>query len=150
MSINDDEFVASFFLQWSMMICSIFIYISYFFGHNNNEMNYHYCTGNKHTLNIQNNLASLRTHGNSSLHQIWIKNLLVQDPLDYLTFSVLALLVVVSILTWIDKHSKKLKNVYRNVCQSKQSNQTGNVGDIANTIGTAKQEIMKYCKSLPI
>ena len=134
MSIIDDEFVASFLLQWGMMICSIFIYISYFFGHNNNEMNYHYCTGNKHTLNIQNTLAYLGTHGNSSLQQIWIRQLLGEDPLDYLTFSLLALLVLVSILTWINKHAKKLKNIYRNVCQSKQSNQTGNVGDI--TLGT--------------
>ena len=139
MSIVDNEFVALFLLQWGMMICSIFIYISYFFGHNNNEMNYHYCTGNKHTLNIQNTLAYLRTHGNSSLQQIWIKKLLGQDPLDYLTFSLLVLLVFVSILTWINKHSEKLKYIYRNVCQSKQSNQAGNVGDIALGTQTSTQ-----------
>ena len=139
MSIIDDEFVALFLLQWGMMICSIFIYISYFFGHNNNEMNYHYCTGNKHSMNIQNTLAYLQTHGNINFRQIWIKNLLGQDPLDYLTFSLLALLVVVSIFTWINKHSKKLEYIFKNIYPKKKSTQTGNVGDIALVTQTSTQ-----------
>ena len=127
--IIDDEFVVRYVFLWSLLSSSIFNIFLYIFGHSNSVLNYHYCTGVNHNLNVQNAIAHLKSHGNITLQHVWIQNQLKSDPLGALTFTLLSLLVVCSVLTWLNKRSKKLKHLFKKVFQFKKGDEMGNLAD---------------------
>ena len=113
MSCIIDAFASLFLLLWSLLGCAVFIFVVYFFGNNNTEMNYHYCTGYNHTENLQNAVKLLESHGIGCSKTICAQNLVTLDPLGYFTCIALSLLVLVSFLTWIDNHKHRLKVIWK-------------------------------------
>ena len=65
------------------------------------------------------------------------------DPLDYLTYSSLFLLVVISVFTWMYKRSIKLKFLFKKVFQTKSKNKIGNLSAIPYASETNFEEQSK-------
>jgi hypothetical protein len=97
--INDD-FAALFLLLANFLLCLVFIFVTYFFGHNNAELNFHYCTGCRHTKNIEDTLTLFRRHGNFTITPLWFQTSVGPDPLDYTTFICLFVLIFITLQTW--------------------------------------------------
>ena len=116
-SINDD-FATLFLVLWSLLGCAIFVFIVYFFGNNNTEMNFHYCTGRNHIKSIQSAFQQLESSGNICPKSFCVKNLSIPGPLDYFTYIALTSLVLVSFLFWIDNHKHKLKVIWKKCISS--------------------------------
>ena len=93
-------------------------------------MTFHYCTGIKHSLNVQNARAQLINHGNFTPQYVWIKDNLKSDPLGSLTYTLLFISIFISVLTWISKRSIKIKKFMKNMCQYKKANTIGHPADI--------------------
>jgi hypothetical protein len=70
--VNDD-FLAMFLLMCNVMLCGLFIFVAYFFGHHNNEINYHCCTGKTYSVNIKTTLDLFKANGNSSMSPVWFQ-----------------------------------------------------------------------------
>ena len=96
----------------NLMLCVVFIFFTYFFGHNNSEMNFHYCTGCSHTKNIEDTLAFLRRHGNMTVSPVWFQTSVGPDPLDYLTFIGLFFLISITLQTWYYNHKPNFKSIW--------------------------------------
>jgi hypothetical protein len=47
--------------------------VAYFFGHHNNEINYHCCTGKTYSENIKTTLDLFKANGNSSMSLVWFQ-----------------------------------------------------------------------------
>lgn len=70
--INDD-FAALWLIMTNIMLCCIFEFVTYFFGHHNAEISYHFCTGRKPSENIERTISHMKRNGNSSVANVWYK-----------------------------------------------------------------------------
>ena len=70
--VNDD-FAAIFLLMFNVMVCGLFTFVAYFFGHHNAEITYHCCIGRTYSENIKITLDLLKDNGNSSMALIWFQ-----------------------------------------------------------------------------
>ena len=113
MSNINDDFAALFLLIWTLLGCAIFNVVDYFFGNNNTDMNYHYCTGRCHTKNIQNEIKFLESIGNMNSKSALFKNIVTPGPIDYFTYVAVFILVLVSFLSWIANHKHQLKSLWK-------------------------------------
>jgi len=100
-----------FLLIANLMLCLVFIFVTYFFGHNNAEMNFHYCTGCSHIKNIEDTLALWRRHGNMTVSSVWFQTSIGPDPLEYFTYICLFSLISITFLTLFYKHELDFKAI---------------------------------------
>ncbi len=106
-----DDFDALFLVLVNLMLCLVFIFVTYFFGHNNAEINFHYCSGCNHTKNIEDTLALWRRHGNMTISTIWFQTSVGPDPLEHFTFICLFTLILITLMTLYYNQKSNIRSI---------------------------------------
>lgn len=115
--VNDD-FVAVFLLLCNVMLCGLYTFVAYFFGHHNAEINYHCCTGKAYSKNIKITLNLFKANGNSSMSQVWFQKR-VGPGKDYFHFYPFVIQNIIQIFVFFTCIIKKHLNYkHENFCFS--------------------------------
>ena len=103
----DDNFFAVYFGLCIFTLSSIFAYVCYFLGYNNEDLDFHICAGRTPEQNIRKTLEQLSICGNDSSTHKWFLDGTVTDPLEiYSTVLLLVAFILTSHMCWYASNSK--------------------------------------------
>ncbi len=98
-SLNND-FFAIFFTIWNLILCFLFIFISYQLGFQDSDLDYHICTGKQPKENIMETFLQMGKYVKSEEYPPTYYTMITTDPLNVLTQIVFVMLVLIAIHTW--------------------------------------------------
>ncbi len=99
----NDDFFAKFFTYVTLAFSILFAFTSYFLGYNNEDMDFHICTGNSPIFNINQTFHMLSQPNDDTLsawHPIWFQPDIMSDPIDVYSTITLVFLLIINIKTW--------------------------------------------------
>ena len=98
----NDDFFAKLCTYVTLVLGFVFAFTSYFLGYNNEDLDFHICTGNSPLFNINQTLR-LMSHPNDTMsawRPFWFQPDIMSDPIDVYSTIMLLLLLIINIKTW--------------------------------------------------
>jgi hypothetical protein len=109
----NDDFLAAFITLYLVAFGFVFSMTTFILGYHNEDLDFHICTGNNPSMNINLTLKVMSHPANETFQPVWFQPDQMSDPIDYFSTFMLFVLLCISFKTWALSHNTNIIKFFK-------------------------------------
>jgi len=152
----NDNFFAMFVTMVNLLFSTVFVFLTYFLGFHNEELDYHICTGRRPQENIILTLKEMKYPYplNITNSSEWMRDVYGIDPVEVFSKYVCLTLVLLVAQTWFYSYYNHISKLWDYICSIVNCNEVSNISTVpagqnekfeetkSNILGTSQTVLM--------
>jgi len=125
----NDNFFAMFVTMLNLFLSSAFVFVTYFLGFHNEELDYHICTGRRPLDNVMMTLREMKYPYplNLTNSSDWMRDVYGKDPVEVFSKYVCLTLVLLVSQTWFYSYCNHISKLWEFICCIFKCNNGSNI-----------------------